>query len=201
MLMIINRYMLVVLFAMFFGLFAPPAFGQINKATASVFVDILIVDVLAAVNADLDDEARFALFEDTFSQYAEVPLIARKALGPSYRSATDAQKAAYQKAFSGYMARFYGGRYFVSFRGAEVVTGDVTRVAGGYLVDSRVTIAGRGAYSTQWQILDVKGTFKVYNIFLEGVSLLSDIRTQIGAILDKNGGDLDKLIVHLRTAK
>ncbi|MCA8834752.1 MAG: ABC transporter substrate-binding protein, partial [Proteobacteria bacterium] len=45
------------------------------------------------------------------------------------------------------------------------------------------------------------GTFKVYNIFLEGVSLLSDIRTQIGAILDKNGGDLDKLIVHLRTAK
>ncbi len=81
------------------------------------------------------------------------------------------------------------------------MTGDVTRVAGGYLVDSRVTIAGRGAYSTQWQILDVKGTFKVYNIFLEGVSLLSDIRTQIGAILDKNGGDLDKLIVHLRTAK
>ena len=56
------------------------------------------------------------------------------------------------------------------------------------------------SYQAQWHVIDARGKFLMYNLFLEGVSVLSDVRVQIGSMLDKRGGSIEKLTSHLNTA-
>ncbi|GHA59361.1 ABC transporter [Amylibacter ulvae] len=179
---------------------AAPSFA-ISSGSAESLVNGLVAEVLKTVNASMSDNARFAKFEQIFARYADVPLIARKSLGPAYQSASKSQQAAYVDAFKGYMARSYGGRYFKQFIGAEIKVTKSKKISGGYLVDSSVKTKGGTPFLTQWHVIDARGTDKMYNIFVEGVSILTDTRTQIGSMLDSRGGNIDKLIAYLKTAR
>lgn len=180
------------------ALSAGPGFA-LSGNQSEQFVSSLIDEVLRTINSNKSETAMFGDFEQIFARYADVPLIARKALGPAYKTASSAQQQAYIKAFSGYMARFYGKR-FEEFLGAEIAVTRSKKAPGGYLVDSTVKLRGSSPFLTQWQVVDARGTPKMYNLFIEGVSILSDVRTQIGAMLDKRGGDVTALTTHLRTA-
>ena len=176
-----------------------PAFA-LSKGSAQKLVETLIDKVLKTVNTSMPKARMFAEFENIFANYADVPLIARKSLGTAYKSASAAQKKAYVNAFEGYMARSYGGRYFQEFIGATIDVTSVKKAPGGYLVNTNVNFKKRPQITAQWHVINSGGRDKMYNIFVEGVSILTDTRTQIGAMLDNRGGDLDKLIAHLRTA-
>ena len=141
----------------------------------------------------------FVKFEMIFSKYADVPLIARKALGPTWREASKAQRSAYVSAFKGYMARYYGKR-FEDFLGSKIVVSNSRKTSGGFLVGSNIILKDGSSYQAQWHVIDARGKFLMYNLFLEGVSVLSDVRVQIGSMLDKRGGSIEKLTSHLNTA-
>jgi phospholipid transport system substrate-binding protein len=47
---------------------------------------------------------------------------------------------------------------------------------------------------------DKSGRNLFFNIIIEGVNMLASERTEIGAILDQNGGDIEKLIDALNAA-
>lgn len=177
---------------------ATPSFA-ISKSSAEGLVNSLVRDVLAAINAGGSASSKFKKFEQIFAKYADVNIIAQKALGPAWRSANAAQRKAYVSAFRGYMARTYGKR-FDEFRGAKV---DITRskkVSGGYLVSTNVKLKSGSPIQTDWHVVDARGRDKMYNLFIEGVSVLTDVRTQVGSMLDARGGNIDKLTAHLKTA-
>jgi phospholipid transport system substrate-binding protein len=175
-----------------------PAFA-LTKSEAESLIDRLTSDVFAAINAGSSQNVMFSKFEQIFARYADVPLIAQKALGPTWRSASAAQRKAYVAAFRGYMARYYGKR-FEEFIGATVSVDKSRKTSGGYLVDSTIKLKGSAPFKAQWHVIDARGKTLMYNLFLEGVSVLSDVRVQIGSMLDKRGGNIDKLTSHLRTA-
>lgn len=177
---------------------ATPSFA-ISQNAAESLVNNLIKQVMGKINSGKSGNALYKDFEKIFATYADVPLIARKALGPAYKSASKAQQAAYVAAFKGFMARFYGKR-FNEFKGGKITVTKSKKAAGGYLVDTNVALSGRSPFLTQWHVVDKRGKPVMYNLYIEGVSLLSDVRTQIGAMLDKRGGNIDKLIAHLKTA-
>lgn len=171
----------------------------LNKSGSQDFVLSLVKEVQAVIDANLPETKMFSEFEDIFGRYADVPLIARKALGPAYRAANSAQQKAYISSFRGYMARFYGKR-FEEFIGAEINVTKAVKAPGGFLVDTQVKLRGQSPFLTQWQVIESRGQTKMFNLFIEGVSVLSDVRTQISAMLEKRGGDVDRLTQHLRTA-
>lgn len=177
---------------------ALPAFA-LTKKEAESLIDRLTKDVFSAINAGSSKNAMFGQFEKIFARYADVPLIAQKALGPTWRSASAAQRNAYVAAFRGYMARYYGKR-FEEFIGASITVDKSRKTSGGYLVDSTIKLKGSAPFKAQWHVIDARGKTLMYNLFLEGVSVLSDVRVQIGSMLDKRGGSIDKLTAHLRTA-
>jgi len=39
-----------------------------------------------------------------------------------------------------------------------------------------------------------------FNIIIEGINMLASERTEVGALLDANGGDMTKLIAALKSA-
>lgn len=177
---------------------AMPAMA-LTKSEAETLINKLTSDVMATINAGKSKSAMFKDFEKIFARYADVPLIAQKALGTTWRTASPAQRKAYVSAFRGYMARFYGKR-FEEFIGSEIKVKKSRKTAGGYLVDTNIKLRGSSAFKAQWHVIDARGKTLMYNLFLEGVSVLSDVRVQIGSMLDKRGGSIDKLTAHLRTA-
>ena len=179
------------------GLYASPVFA-FKKSDAEKLIKNLTNDVLGAVNEQKSDDIMFSRFEEIFSKYADVPLIARKALGPTWRGASKAQRSAYVSAFRGYMARYYGKR-FEEFLGSEIIVSNSRKTSGGFLVGSNIILKDGSSYQAQWHVIDARGKYLMYNLFLEGVSVLSDVRVQIGSMLDKRAGSIDRLIEHLNS--
>ena len=179
------------------GLYASPVFA-FKKSDAEKLIKNLTNDVLGAVNEQKSEDIMFSRFEEIFSKYADVPLIARKALGPTWRGASKAQRSAYVSAFRGYMARYYGKR-FEEFLGSEIIVSNSRKTSGGFLVGSKIILKDGSNYQAQWHVIDARGKYLMYNLFLEGVSVLSDVRVQIGSMLDKRAGSIDRLIEHLNS--
>ena len=179
------------------GLYASPIFA-FKKSDAEKLIRNLTNDVLGAVNEEKSKDIMFSRFEEIFSKYADVPLIARKALGPTWRGASKAQRSAYVTAFRGYMARYYGKR-FEEFLGSEIIVSNSRKTSGGFLVGSNIILKDGSSYQAQWHVIDARGKYLMYNLFLEGVSVLSDVRVQIGSMLDKRAGSIDRLIEHLNS--
>ena len=179
------------------ALLGMPAFA-LSKAEAEELINHLSNDVLSAINAQSSRDELFEKFEKIFANYADVFLIARKALGPTWRSANKTQRSAYVSAFRGYMARYYG-KQFEEFIGAKIIIDKSRKTSGGYLVDSKIIFKDGSNYLAQWHVVDAHGKFLMYNLFLEGVSVLSDVRIQIGSMLDKRGGSIDELTNYLLT--
>ena len=179
------------------GLYASPVFA-FKKSDAEKLIKNLTNDVLGAVNEQKSEDVMFSRFEEIFSKYADVPLIARKALGPTWRGASKAQRSAYVSAFRGYMARYYGKR-FEEFLGSEIIVSNSRKTSGGFLVGSNIILKDGSSYQAQWHVIDARGKYLMYNLFLEGVSVLSDVRVQIGSMLDKRAGSIDRLIEHLNS--
>ena len=179
------------------GLYASPIFA-FKKSDAEKLIKNLTNDVLGAVNEQKSEDIMFSRFEEIFSKYADVPLIARKALGPTWRGASKAQRSAYVSAFRGYMARYYGKR-FEEFLGSEIIVSNSRKTSGGFLVGSNIILKDGSSYQAQWHVIDARGKYLMYNLFLEGVSVLSDVRVQIGSMLDKRAGSIDRLIEHLNS--
>ena len=179
------------------GLYASPVFA-FKKSDAEKLIKGLTNDVLGAVNEQKSEDELFSRFEEIFSKYADVPLIARKALGPTWRGASQAQRSAYVSAFRGYMARYYGKR-FEEFLGSEIIVSNSRKTSGGFLVGSNIILKDGSSYQAQWHVIDARGKYLMYNLFLDGVSVLSDVRVQIGSMLDKRAGSIDRLIKHLNS--
>ena len=179
------------------ALLGMPAFA-LSKAEAEELINQLSNDVLSAINAQSSRDELFEKFEKIFAKYADVFLIARKALGPTWRSANKTQRSAYVSAFRGYMARYYG-KQFEEFIGAKIIIDKSRKTSGGYLVDSKIIFKDGSNYLAQWHVVDARGKLLMYNLFLEGVSVLSDVRIQIGSMLDKRGGSIDELTSYLLT--
>ena len=179
------------------ALLGMPAFA-VSKAEAEELINQLSNDVLSAINAQSSRDELFEKFEKIFANYADVFLIARKALGPTWRSANKTQRSAYVSAFRGYMARYYG-KQFEEFIGAKIIIDKSRKTSGGYLVDSKIIFKDGSNYLAQWHVVDARGKLLMYNLFLEGVSILSDVRIQIGSMLDKRGGSIDELTSYLLT--
>lgn len=187
------------------GLLACTAFGIANpslaltKNEAETLIGNIVTDINRIINSGNASTTMYNDFEQVFAKYADVPLIAQKSLGTAWRSANASQRKNYVAAFRGYMARYYGKR-FEEFIGATITVKKSRKTSGGFLVDSNIKLKGIPPFKAQWHVIDAKGKTLMYNLFMEGVSVLSDTRLQIGGMLDKRGGNVDKLIAHLKTA-
>ena len=179
------------------GLAAAAAFGALparalNVDQARALIDKVVVEVNAIINSGLSEQQMYPKFEKMFLAYADVPTIARAALGPAARSASDAQMKAFTKSFTGYISRKYGRR-FREFIGGKIEVTDARPIKGNFEVISTAYLKGESPFEVRWQVSDKSGRNLFFNIIIEGVNMLASERTEIGAMLDKRKGDIEAL--------
>ncbi|MGB3146423.1 MAG: ABC transporter substrate-binding protein, partial [Paracoccaceae bacterium] len=66
-------------------------------------------------------------------------------------------------------------------------------------VVSTAKLSGQAPFEVRWHVFEIGGQRRFFNIIIEGVNMLAAERTEIGAMLDKSGGNIDKLIANLKS--
>jgi phospholipid transport system substrate-binding protein len=180
-----------------FALAPLPALA-LTEARARALVQSLVGEINAVIASGKPEAAMYRDFERIFDRYADVPTVALYTLGVDGRSATAAQKRAYIDAFRGYIARKYGSR-FREFIGGRLEVQGVTQVKNYYQVRTTAYLRGEDPFFVDFHVSDRSGEDRFFNMFIEGVNLLLTEREEIGAMLDRRGRNLDRLIADLRT--
>jgi phospholipid transport system substrate-binding protein len=177
------------------ALAAAPLRAQ-DLATSRALVDQLVAQVNAVIASGQPEDAMVRQFAQVFLAYADAPTIARYSLGADARAATPDQLRRYTQAFSNYVARKYGSR-FREFIGGRVVVEDARAVPNGIEVRTTAIVPGEAPFRVDFWVSEATGRPLLFNIVIEGVNMLLSERTEIQAMLDRRGGDLDRLIADL----
>lgn len=175
---------------------APRALRALTENSASALINSLIGDINRVIDSGKGESAMFREFERIFARYSDTSYISAYALGADGRRASAAQKRAFSKAFQGYIARKYGKRFREFIGGKLEVTG-VKKVKKWYEVSTIAYLKGQSPFEVTFLVSDRSGKDLFFNMFIEGVNLLLTERTEIGAILDSKGGDINALIAEL----
>ena len=178
------------------GLLPRPA-AALDTASARALIDMAIGDVNKVINSGKPEPAMYKDFEGIFARYADVPAIARSALGPAARGASAGQMSAFTKAYQGYIGRKYGRR-FREFIGGRIEVVNAKPLKSYYEVISVAHLQGEAPFDLRWHVSNKSGKDLFFNIIIEGVNMLATEREEVAALLKQRGGDIDRLVVDLK---
>ncbi len=194
-----RRTVLVTASAAAAALAMPGGAFALTTDQARALIDKLVGEINAVIASGKSEGAMIKDFERIFSKYADVNFIALSTLGPAARGANKAVLGDYVTAFRGYLSRKYGKR-FREFIGGAIEVKNAKPVKSYYEVESVARLRGQAPFDVRWQVSDKSGRDLFFNLIIEGVNMLSAERTEIGAMLDKRGGDIAALARDLRSA-
>ena len=180
------------------ALLAAPALA-LSAGTAEGLVGRAVDEVNGVIASGQSEAQMLRKFQGIFERYADTAYVAAFALGSDARSASQSQRRAFSDAFGTYVARKYGRR-FREFIGGQIEV-QRTRPEGNYMVvQSTAILRGQSPFQVDWHVSDRTGSPLFFNLIIEGVNMLLAERTEVGALLDRRGGDIDALIQDLRNA-
>ncbi|ASM74208.1 MULTISPECIES: MlaC/ttg2D family ABC transporter substrate-binding protein [Roseobacteraceae] len=168
----------------------------LNEAQARALVDKLVAEINRVIASGKSENAMIRDFEKIFATYGDVPIMAQYALGVDGRSASAAQKRKFGDVFAGYISRKYGKR-FHEFIGGRIEVKSARQIKAGYEIKTTAYLRGEAPFEVTFLVSDKSGRNLFFNMFIEGVNMLLTERTEIGALLDRNGGNIDKMISDL----
>jgi phospholipid transport system substrate-binding protein len=174
----------------------PRAAAAFTVADARQLIDSAVADVNRIIASGKAEAAMLRDFEALFARYADVPTIARSALGPAARSASAAEMQGFTRAFQAYIARKYGRR-FREFIGGQIEVVDAKPLRSYFEVISVARLRGQSPFDLRWHVSDRGGRPLFFNIIIEGVNMLAAERTEIGAMLERRRGNIGALIEDL----
>lgn len=174
---------------------AAPAFA-LTENQARQLISAVVDDINRVINSGKSEAAMISDFGRIFERYGDVPIMARYALGVDGRSATNAQRRAFEDAFAKYISRKYGRR-FREFIGGRVEVQGARAINAGYEIRCTAFLQGQAPFEVTFLVSDKSGRDLFFNMFIEGVNLLLAERTEIGAMLDRRGGNIDQMIADL----
>lgn len=173
----------------------PHTASAFSSSQAEALITKAVSDINAIINSGKSEAGMFTDFERVLVNYADTPNIARSVLGPSARSASAAQLSAFTNAFQGYISRKYGSR-FREFIGGKIEVNKTQKINSIYEVSCTAILRGESPFAISFIVADKSGKF--IDLTIEGISLLKSERAEIGAMLDKAGGSIDKLTAALK---
>jgi phospholipid transport system substrate-binding protein len=158
-------------------------------------------DVLAIVQSDSEIQAGnqakiFALAEEKILPNFNFERVSRLVLGKNWTRATDDQKAAFQSEFRTLLLRTYAtalSKYkdqTIEFLPLRMSDSDKT-----VSVKTKIIQSGAQPVSVDYSLARENDTWKVYDIVIEAVSLVTNYRGQFSQEVRQNG--LDSLIKKL----
>ena len=176
-----------------------PAFSA-DIAEADKFAKGLADDIMVnVVKSKAPLEEKQQSFRKTFLSAVDLKTAARFTLGRYARTATPEQIQTYTDALTDNIIYTWTKR-FSDYAGDEIVfKGSRKSESGDFYITSSIELPEtQNNVEVIWRIVDKKGTLKLADLVVEGVSMLMSYRNEYTSILQQNGGDVSALVAQMQ---
>ncbi|GAB4354374.1 MAG: ABC transporter substrate-binding protein [Kiloniellaceae bacterium] len=151
-------------------------------------------------DASISEQEKEDHFRKLFNENFDVPAIGQFVIGRYWRNASEADRKEFLAVFEDAMVqRFLPLLAENSSERFHIVSvtpdGANENMA---LIDSRINRPEGEPYQVRWRVRESNGDFKILDIVAEGVSMAITYRSEYGAVLKSNGGQLKPLTEALR---
>ncbi|GJL81720.1 MAG: signal peptidase [marine bacterium B5-7] len=160
-----------------------------------------LIDELERRRPELEQnpEKLYAMVEKVVVPQFDVPVIARLVLAKHWRGASEAQRKAFADAFQKLLIRTYATALF-EYTGKEEMRVKPLRMKEGERkarVETEVVLPGASSVPVSYSfLLNDAGEWKVYDVNIDGISMVTNYRKSYGGVIDSRG--LDALIGELK---
>jgi phospholipid transport system substrate-binding protein len=138
------------------------------------------------------------IVDEVLSPYVDQHRVSALALGKYWKKATPQQRADFEKEYKSTMLRLYSIAY------GSYTDWSVRHKPLRLKPDAKKTIAhievlrsGGQPVAISYRMVNKQGDWKVYDIIIEGISLVSNYRNLFKEIIEQGGGSVQVLIDHL----
>lgn len=203
----IKRFFTYFIFAFIFSLTSVSKVAAIELLAPQVAIE-KASNILKEKLQDKDFTKNFAKINDFVKEvidpHTDFNKIASLVAGKYWRRATEDERKAFEKEFKILLVRTYS-RAFVGFEDWSVrflpldMEKSVRNVgkAKSIFVKTEILQPDKRPFSINYRMWLVEGKWKVYDIVIEGISLVKNYRTSISAKIKKSGSSLGKVTEYL----
>ncbi len=155
--------------------------------------DDIIEDVLSA---NIPDEEKLKIFHDRFQKDLDIQTIGKHVTGVYWRKASKTEQDEFLVAFLDFATKSWADKFNL-YTGQKIdFTGIQEAKSGQFFVSS--SVQGNPPAEVLWRIKKSGDTYKITDIVIEGVSMVTSYRNEYVAFLHKNGGKLSTLTKELQ---
>lgn len=163
-----------------------------STADASqAFIDQIASDVLSIVKNDaLEDDCKTLKLQELFAHAVDIKWVGKFVLGRHYRAANDEQKIAYLDAYEPFIIHNYVGRLTKYTGQTYEITSTRKDASGDHLVSMKLLDPNGPPILLDYRVRgEKKADFKVVDIIVENVSLITTQRSEFNAVVNNKGLD------------
>lgn len=173
------------------------ATAQASTESPEQFVERTSNDVLAILRDDsMNHDAKITKLEVMLDQRSDFDTISKLVLAVHYKRFNDAQRKEFQDLLHRYLTTTYGHQIDNYANETVAVTGGRPEARGDYTVQTKIKRTTGADLQVEYRLRKVDDHWRVIDVIGEGISLVSNLRSQFGEIL--NAGGPDKLLKVLR---
>jgi phospholipid transport system substrate-binding protein len=179
------------------GLSAAPRPAAADEAPVA-FIRALGDQAVSVIRRpDMPLTTKAAYFGQMVRQDFDVTGICRFVLGPYWRVASPSEQQQFCDGFADRLVRFYGQRLAQSGNGDFLVTG--SRIGSdGVIVTSRIIPPQGAPIAVDWRLGVSDGVYKIEDVSIDGVSMALAQRSEIAALIAREGEQVGMLLATMR---
>jgi phospholipid transport system substrate-binding protein len=175
-----------------------------GKVVASLVTDEVrkTVDEVVKIVTDKNlkkpenDQKRRNALKQAIGRIFDYGEMAKRSMGVHWKELTPAQQKEFTGLFATLLENSYAGK--IEAYNNEKIVYEKELLDGDHAeVESRVITAKRDEYELGYRLLKERGKWMVYDVVIEGVSLVSNYRTQFNKIINEKG--YKELLKKMRT--
>jgi len=145
-----------------------------------------VVRIVASKETKQNEQKRRQALKRTISAIFDYGEMAKRSLGKHWNQRTPAEKKQFTDLFATLLENSYAGK-IESYNNEKIVYIKET-VDNNYAeVRSKVVTAKRDEFSLDYRMINENGKWMVYDVVIEGVSLVSNYRSQFNRIITAHG--------------
>ena len=162
------------------------------------FIDTTGKQVLGVLNANSSEEAKQKELRQLFANAVDMDWMGKFVLGQGGRKATPEQRAQYQEAYRNYLLARYTTNFSEYSNSKYIITSVKPAADNQFLVgmDIQAPNTDKQEIRAGYRVRNNNGSYKIVDIIVEGVSLLTTQRSEFASVIQRQG--MDSLINSLK---
>jgi phospholipid transport system substrate-binding protein len=158
-----------------------------------------VIEILADKNASADDKRR--RIQDVVYANLDFETLSRLVLARNWSRFTDAQRQKFIDEFKAHLSMTYG-RNVENYRNEKVtIVGSREEAKGDWTVKTKILRGGPGDINVDYRLRQRDGAWRIIDVIVEGVSLVSNFRSQFQDVVSSGGPDRLIALLEEKNAK